>query len=115
MTSLFLSACAPARFLPVIPIKKELPKTKKFAGRGVLERVKIREVAPLDSASSVSGADQSWEQMVCWAAIDLKTNAPFFLIFQLLLSFFCPIASGSFTRVTLQTNIDCLSLRGLLK
>lgn len=39
------------------------------------------------TAFSFSGTDQSWEQMVHCGAIDLKINAPFLLIFQLL-SFF---------------------------
>jgi len=45
-------------------------------------------VIPLYTASSFSGTDRSWEQMIHWGAIDLKINAPFLLIFQLLLSFF---------------------------
>lgn len=36
------------------------------------------------TAMSFSATEQSWEQMVHWVAIDLKTNALFLLIFQLL-------------------------------
>lgn len=51
--------------------------TRKL-GHGVLERVQMYEVAPLDSVTlRCLLLLWHWEQTVHWAAIDLKTNGPF--------------------------------------
>ena len=55
VTSLFLSACASARFLPIIPIKGGTAQDQKVCWAQSLTRgcryvkVQIHEVAPLDS------------------------------------------------------------------
>lgn len=92
MTSLFLLVYASARFLPIIPIKKVTAKDHEVCWAWSLEEsadiwVCFFYIVLPFTASSFSGADQSWEQMVHCGAIDLKINAPFLLIFQLL-SFF---------------------------
>lgn len=92
VTSLFLLVYASARFLPTVPIKRVTAKDHEVCWAwGFGEGADIWVcffciVLPL-TASSFSSADQSWEQMVHCGAIDLKINAPFLLIFQLL-SFF---------------------------
>lgn len=91
MTSLFLLVHASARFLPIVPIKSGAAKDHEVCCAWSLGEVAdisllLLIVSPF-TASSFSGTDQSWEQMVHCGAIDLKINALFLLIFQLL-SFF---------------------------
>lgn len=91
VTSLFFLIYAPARFLPIVPIKRGTAKDHEVCwawslGEGADMSFLLLIASPF-TAFSCSGTDQSWEQMVHCGAIDLTINAPFLLIFQLL-SFF---------------------------